>query len=222
MLIDPKNIHHSYLIEGEINSAVAGVMELLEVWEVKTSGNPDFHKTTLDVFKIADARELKGLVSNKSISSENSKRVFVLAFNQILAEAQNTLLKSIEEPSTDTHFFIITPNINNILPTVISRCEVVKVAKKSQQDFENEVQEFIKMSRKQRIEFLKDFIKVEAEEIDSPKARSLKFLDELEQALAQDATPHKEVLSHIFGVRKYLAQPSVSVKTLMESVALAL
>ena len=42
------------------------------------------------------------------------------------ANAQNALLKSLEEPTGDTMFFLLAENPGALLPTVLSRCLQVR------------------------------------------------------------------------------------------------
>lgn len=44
--------------------------------------------------------------------------------------AANALLKSIEEPENDTYIFLISQNENLVLPTILSRTQVIKFPKK--------------------------------------------------------------------------------------------
>nr|WP_306305561.1 hypothetical protein [Lactococcus fujiensis] len=43
--------------------------------------------------------------------------------------AANALLKSIEEPENDTYIFLISQNENLVLPTILSRTQVIKFPK---------------------------------------------------------------------------------------------
>ena len=40
-------------------------------------------------------------------------------------EAVNSILKFIEEPESEIYAFLTTNNINNVLPTIVSRCQVL-------------------------------------------------------------------------------------------------
>jgi DNA polymerase-3 subunit delta' len=42
--------------------------------------------------------------------------------------AANALLKTLEEPPAASHFVLIVPSIRNVLPTILSRCQMVKFA----------------------------------------------------------------------------------------------
>lgn len=53
------------------------------------------------------------------------------------AQAANKLLKIIEEPPEKTVFILITENAEDILPTILSRCQVVKVPRLRDEEIEN-------------------------------------------------------------------------------------
>jgi DNA polymerase-3 subunit delta' len=60
---------------------------------------------------------------------EGRKKVYILDQAEAMrAEAANSLLKTLEEPSTDCVLILITANVYALLPTVMSRCQFVRFA----------------------------------------------------------------------------------------------
>lgn len=56
-------------------------------------------------------------------------KVFVLErADQLRGVSANALLKTIEEPPGDTHFILCAPAPDLVLPTIVSRCQVVPFA----------------------------------------------------------------------------------------------
>jgi DNA polymerase-3 subunit delta' len=56
-----------------------------------------------------------------------ARRVWVLPeAEQLMPEAANKLLKSIEEPPAHVHFLLVTDRLERVLPTIVSRCQVVE------------------------------------------------------------------------------------------------
>ena len=111
-----KPLSHAYLIEGDRLSAKNDLIALLEKeHSFIFQSNPDAWSESFSTFTIDNAREIKELVSNKKISE--GKRVFIIITESITREASNALLKTLEEPSEGTHFFIIVPTARKILPT---------------------------------------------------------------------------------------------------------
>lgn len=68
-------------------------------------------------FKIDSARA----VIDESYISSNMLKYIVIAGDSFTPQAQNTLLKVLEEPPTNIKFILITKSKNSILPTILSR-----------------------------------------------------------------------------------------------------
>ena len=59
---------------------------------------------------------------------EGKKRIYIIReCEKMRTEAANSMLKFLEEPDADIVAILMTNNINNVLPTIISRCKVVKL-----------------------------------------------------------------------------------------------
>jgi len=119
-----------YLIVGELESSVEEIKTTL----IKQFGpnfvaanNPDFSHRRISTWGVEDSRELKVFQSYRPVTYP--VKVFLLVAETITLEAQNALLKTLEEPSYDTHFFIFTKRLETFLPTIISRCRVVDLNK---------------------------------------------------------------------------------------------
>ncbi len=75
-----------------------------------------------EILPIASAREIK----KRLAFSTPGNRLFIFA-NGITVEAQNALLKSVEESNDNIHFIFCCEREEAILPTIASRSRVVKV-----------------------------------------------------------------------------------------------
>ncbi len=227
---DKNNLHHAYLIEGARAEIVPQILDLMKECGVAVTGNPDFLHITLDSFKIEDARNLKSFSVERGISE--NKKIFIISANNFLLEAQNTLLKMFEEPIEDTHFFLIVPDANVLLPTLVSRFYFIK--NQNQGGMMVDAEKFIVMPVSKRLDFIKELLlETEDEEeaemivLDSARAKALKFLNSLEVVLHKKFIPRVpldrvDFFNQIFKVREFLRQPGSSTKSLMESVALTI
>ena len=84
-------------------------------------------------FKIEDARDA---IYEARISSETQKYI-ILAASDFTFEAQNALLKVLEEPPKNTKFYLLTKRKNSLLDTALSRLSVQNHIKKlPREDFE--------------------------------------------------------------------------------------
>ncbi len=57
-----------------------------------------------------------------------TKGIMIYIVNQVenmTTEAVNSILKFLEEPESEIYAFLTTNNVNNVLPTIVSRCQVL-------------------------------------------------------------------------------------------------
>ena len=67
-----------------------------------------------------------------SALENNGNKVYIInKIENATTEAVNSLLKFLEEPSSDVFAIITTANINNVLQTIISRCMNIRLKKAS-------------------------------------------------------------------------------------------
>ncbi|MCI0514079.1 DNA polymerase III subunit delta' [candidate division KSB1 bacterium] len=93
-------------------SLVANPYRRVELW-----ANPQI--------SIDRIRELKRKASLKSF--EGRGRVVIVAdAQQMTTEAANSLLKILEEPPEKMHLILVTSHLNQLLETIISRCQLVR------------------------------------------------------------------------------------------------
>jgi len=224
--LDKNNLHHAYLIEGLRDEVVPDLTSFFDKMGVKTAGNPDFNQIAIDNFKIDQAFDLRAMSNDKGFSA--GKKIFIISANHFTLDAQNVLLKMFEEPIENTHFFLIVPDRNALLKTLVSRFYFIR---ESPELDTKEAEKFIKMPLNARIEFLKALLAEEGEEdeegneivaLNSARTKALNFLNSLEIALHEKFLKNYsgDYLNHFFKVREFLRMPGSSTKTLMESVAL--
>jgi len=60
-------------------------------------------------------------------SFETGYKILVMWMPEFLGKEGNKLLKLIEEPSPDTLFILVAENESSVLPTILSRCQLVKI-----------------------------------------------------------------------------------------------
>ncbi len=208
-----KNLHHAILFEGQGEYALSKILEFLkDTLSIEVVGNPDFHITTTDKFSIDNARTLERLASQTPFGTCN---VFILHIETILHEAQNALLKLLEEPKENTHFVIIIPSRHTLLETVQSRLEYQgKVA--SVETSQIDPARFLSSSIGERVSLLEPIIK------DKNRIGARIFLDSLEDVAHTNTVKYKRALSEIAFIRSYLNTPSSSLKMLLEHVAVTI
>ncbi len=67
------------------------------------------------------------IVDNVHIKPQSQKyKIYIIEADEITIQAQNSLLKTIEDPPSYAIFIFMTSKINLFLPTILSRCTVFK------------------------------------------------------------------------------------------------
>jgi DNA polymerase-3 subunit delta' len=93
------------------------------------------------------------LESFTKLSREGPIGVVIKNFNKATPEASNAFLKNLEEPTGNIHYILTAPSIYNILPTITSRCQIIKLT--SEDDFQKEIKilkSFLKKTTSGRLE----------------------------------------------------------------------
>lgn len=117
--------HHANIIFGTGDCKGA----LFEIFEkdlnFKIKQNPDFLLLENETFGIDDARNFGLWAIGKPLSGD--VKVSLIVTNSITVEAQNALLKLLEEPPLGTYIFINLASLGNLLETLLSRIRVFKI-----------------------------------------------------------------------------------------------
>lgn len=238
LLIDvTKNLHHAYLLEGERENIFRSLLDFLnEKLNFPVVANPDFWMGEFDRLGIDDSREIKEFQSRRAFSG--GKKILVVKTNFITHEAQNSLLKVFEEPTENTHIFLIIPSVEGLLPTLKSRLMIIQhldVSRPSgelgRETSKLGVEEFLKADVTKKFELIKVFLpKTKTDKIN--KIEVINFLNELEQVLYEKfqqeratAKPSPQlaelenVFSEIRQCRSYLSDRSPAVKMILEHLS---
>ena len=91
------------------------------------NANPDYAEITPDgkTLKIEQIRNLQARIVEKPITSR--RKVYVIDdADEMSEESQNCLLKTLEEPPEYAVIMLIVSNESRILPTIKSRCVIIK------------------------------------------------------------------------------------------------
>ncbi|MHB8291330.1 MAG: DNA polymerase III subunit [bacterium] len=92
-----------------------------------------FNKTSSNIIYVEHEKglinieKINSLAKSLSLLPPNNMHRFVIVddISRMNVSAMNSILKILEEPPEKTVFILIAANLNNILPTIISRCMVV-------------------------------------------------------------------------------------------------
>ncbi len=211
----------SYIILGG-EYAHTELIKFLEKEGINTNtDNPDFISfITNKALTIGEARELINNHSVKKITS--GPRVFIIRTDSINYEAQNALLKIIEEPSEDNYIFIITGNRNNFLPTILSRVITLNFSS-NENKYLTRARDFINSPKKKRLDMVSKLIgDIDDESIS--RNDLVEFLEALEINLSNDFKENKDIaimdsLKSVSIAERYASDRSPSRKMIMEYLA---
>lgn len=126
---------------------------------------------------------------------QNGKRVYIIyGFERLTREVSNKILKFLEEPSENVYALLMTENIDAILPTIISRCQMINLSSLEDINSSNIVE--IKEVKK----FLTNLVK--------KKFHMIAYeLDYFENALLD-----RKVFDEVFGIMERIISSTINYK----------
>lgn len=111
--------------------------------------------------KIEYVRELSKFLK---LSQSDQTAVLVKGAENATTEALNAFLKNLEEPGKNISYILTARSEQNILPTILSRCQIIRVGDKSEEDAGVEVAEMGEFLRSEVGEKLKTISKIKTRE----------------------------------------------------------
>lgn len=103
------------------------IIAIQEQLNLKAS-NP-YHKISLlraNTIKINSIREIRRQAA-LTIFGQGKKVFIIIDADKMSDEASNALLKTLEEPHPDTLLILTTTSVESLLPTIISRCQLIRL-----------------------------------------------------------------------------------------------
>lgn len=211
------NSHHAYTLHGDIEATREALFHTLEEeWNIRTKANPDVVYEYTETLAVDSVHRFSERAHRKEL---NSRTVLIIAFTFAGREAQNALLKLLEEPPAQTAIFLIVSDIGVLLPTVRSRTtELAGISGTTNTD----ANAFLRVGAAERIEQCADIIS------NKDKQAAAALFDSLESTIYAKYTDRlkepewQRGISALLQARMYLADRSPSVKMLVEHVAVTL
>ncbi|MBU6370496.1 MAG: hypothetical protein KGH93_02395 [Patescibacteria group bacterium] len=214
-------LHHAYLVIGEFDAVSAELAKFFEKeLDFTIAGNPDFWRGKYATFGVDDAIALAALSVGLPVAGE--RKIFIVGADAMTPQAQNALLKSLEEPKGGTHVFIIMPSDANVLPTLRSRLFIVRHGGAAGTPIDAKT--FLAASFAERLATVKELVENISDE-KAAKADAVKFINSLEAELAKKdfkklSSAERQLLERVEKARGYASDPSASVKMLLEYLAI--
>lgn len=211
-----EDLHHAYFFVGNSEEVKN---ELLKFFVSKlkliTHGNPDFKTLNFENLTVDDAKSIRESSEKKNFGD---RMLFLVSFDSISIEAQNSLLKTLEEPTENTHFFLVSPQ-DNLLPTLKSRMVIVKSQKTNLKSQNNE--SVLELDLRERLAKVKEIAESISDE-DATKQDAVGFVNQIELELYSRGTiEEKDALKACQNARVYLLDRGAPIKMILENLVLS-
>lgn len=192
-------------------------------------GYADFTEWQGGTYGVDEARVLREKQNRSGVA--NQAKFFLVVADSLTHEAQNALLKTLEEPADQAFIFILLPTLNNVLDTLLSRVELVRVGS-IKNNLEDLAISFLASKPAERIDMIEEIIGKglpglpQTGHPDRAKARA--FVAELAKVFRQKNDPKNWSAEQIFAVEElvkteqYLTEPASLAKMILEHLALIL
>ncbi|MDP3973840.1 MAG: hypothetical protein Q8P92_03325 [Candidatus Daviesbacteria bacterium] len=218
------------LISADLEKINRKIGEILK--EAGTS-NPHSDLLYLDSTQkmgIEQAREIKKHLSFKPLQSKGKAVVLEEASN-LTEEAQNALLKTLEELPEDAIFIMATDSESKLLPTVLSRCQIIRLqvtgyppearlakgGSLQEKDYSQDVERLLRISVEQRFEYIEK-LKDRKEFLHSLVSY---FHQNLASHLTSGNTDYKNFLKELLQAEQWAAQ-NVNIRAILEYLMLSM
>lgn len=220
-------VHHAHLVLGEPEkNRVAMETLLVALLAGPTTGHPDLWELVTEQISIDDSRSLREEQSRQPVAA--ARRIFIIQAFGITEPAQHALLKTLEDPNPTSHFFLLFPTLEGLLPTLRSRFMITHGIQPGESEAEF-AEEFLRAYPAKRIALLEKFGLAKLDPDDKKQVR--RQLDaairSLESALRTklrdtEAGDAHRALREITLVKNYLGDPAAALRLLMDHLALVL
>lgn len=196
------------------------IESFLEAAGVAMLGNADVYVREYLSFGIDDARELRDRATTRALT--DGERVFIVITPVMTVDAQNALLKTLEEPPAGAVFFLVVPSPSTLLPTLRSRVQELPLengGKILERTVDAKV--FLGAAPEKRIDMLKPLY-LHDENDERNLSQAIVFLQDLERTLAPRVGEQtvRIGIHALYMARKYLSDKGAVLKPLLEQVAL--
>lgn len=137
------NLMHAYLLISQNSNFKSQIEELSKKLGAKILDFP--------LLKIEDVRNL-----NSMIRLTLNERTLIVSKNihQAGTEALNAFLKNLEEPQDNVYFVLTAPSLRKVLPTISSRCQIIKVKNEELTINDKKIEEFANMTKGQKLSYI--------------------------------------------------------------------
>jgi hypothetical protein len=208
--------HHALLFEGDRDAGISAAHAyIINVLGISVEQNPDVRLYAHDRITVEIADDLRRQAQARPFGAAQA---FIVSCETVLTEAQNALLKTLEEPADNTHFIFILPSRATLLPTVQSRMLYAgRVAPGENTSSWNRARAFLDAPPGERSAMIAPIIK----DKDRPAAQELVRILGI-YLHARGTREHARQLGEVAFVERYINNRGSSIKMLLEHLSAVL
>ncbi len=242
-----ETMHHAFVVEGDSHKTRPVLFDFLKKEFGMDAGHNDLILLDRGDFGIENVQEIIDVNSRKP--TMGMYKVIVVGLHSISHQAQNAMLKTLEEPRPGTFIFVLTDTSAIFLPTILSRVQVVRDMKSDttsqstagilgesinkstnksiHKSTTDSAQLFIKKSSTERLAQIKEILALKSDEKigDSEIFAFIQSVEKNAYDLSKEKgdTMTRTTVAHVFTkVEEYMRDTSSSKKLLLEYMALRL
>ena len=216
MMPNIEQLSHTTIIVGNRQKNLDMVKDFLVSSGIPFGGNPDISVFEGEQFLMADAEAVIGSASSKGLSG---RRFCIISADRIAVDVQNTLLKTLEEPYPGMHFMLLLPSVERVLPTVLSRSQVVE-GDRSVGASRLDVDDFLKKNIAGRFEYVETWTKAKKDEDNVSKAEILSFVDSLERRLWDLGNRDEQLFADLRKMKDYAGIRGASHRVILDFIGM--
>jgi len=101
--------------------------------------------------KIDDVRALNNLIR---LSFKEPTLILSENIHEAGEEALNAFLKNLEEPQENIYFALTAPTTRKVLPTIVSRCQTIRLVNEENGILDEEIQKFTQLSTGEKLAYI--------------------------------------------------------------------
>lgn len=221
---DRARLHHAYLIEGDAVLAKDSLLSFILRVDPSAQERGDIVIHEAENFLLNEATEV--IHKQSFFGVDGGAKYIILIFSSMTTEAQNSLLKTLEEPTAHTHFFLLVPLVNVLLPTLRSRMITLSVEGEYAATDVSDAEKFLSSSIAERLRHIEPLISTKGEERKSSRKDMRRFIGALEVALSRRFPIPDRAIARSLGdlvlARRYSFGASSSPKILLGHLAVTL
>ena len=206
------------IINKEENKTFESIKDILGRVDIKVIDLEEKEKS----IGISQTREGVKFLQEKPFSYKK-KYLIILNAEKLTTQAQNSLLKTLEEPPSYALIVLSSKTQNSLLETIVSRCRMVRINEERTCDViegGNSLYDVLKMSMGERLDFASEISKEEKEDV----VNILEcWIEEGREMLLKDPKSVSKIknIKKILEIKNDLENSNVNVRLSIEALVLS-